>query len=671
MELPSRRLKRRIGIGVALLLVSLWFLFAYSIQQQFDLARRAALSNTETLVKLVEEAALAALGRINDLAVALEAHIDAAGPRADIAGFLARQQAGNPSLLQALDVSAPDGTLIAAVPPGEPAPARNFDSFEQPRTAVLIGLPRTVAGRVLIPVSRTLVGADGTPHSTLVVEIDPNHFAGFYADLGLPRDAAVLLFRSDGPLLAHSAPSLGEIGRSHPSHPLWQALAKAPSGTYTAHDRDGTTRLSAYRANGAMPLVIAVGLARDSVFAETWMRTMQHGLIGIVLSAALLIATAVLLRELARRAATERALTVSAAAVASVGSGVVVLAWHERSYRIAQCNPAFDRLVGHPTGELAGTDWAQLAPPSAQPLARDAELTLTTPFPRQDGSYFHAELRFAPIRGGAEAGALVVIVTDVSLRQRAEDELIRAKEQAEQANRAKSDFLANMSHELRTPLNAIIGFSDLVARQLLGPVGVPRYVEYANDIRLSGEHLLAIIADILDLAKIEASRAVLDESEVDLADVFSTCATLIATRADQAGVRVEAEVAPGTPGLRADALRIKQIALNLLTNAIKFSPPGSVVRMRATHDDSGLELAVIDSGCGMAPEEVRIALQPFRQVSNVMAKRGEGTGLGLPLTVRLTELHGGRLEVASAPGSGTTVTVFFPASRLIERRAAA
>jgi PAS domain S-box-containing protein len=671
MDSPSQPLKRRIGIGVGLLLASLWCLFAYSSQQQFDLARRAALSNTGTLAKLVEEAALSALGRINDLAIALEAHISTAGEDANLIAFLARQRSGNPSLLQALDVTAPDGTVLAVVPPGELPPARNFDSFEQPRTAVLIGLPRTVAGRTLIPVSRALIGFDGGALGTLVVELDPHHFAGFYADLGLPANAAVLLFRSDGPLLARNAPGFGTIGRSDPTHPLWQGLAQVPSGTYTARDRDGTMRLSSYRANGAMPLVIAVGLAADDVFAEAWRRTIVHGLIAIVLSAALLFATAVLLRELSRRAVTERALSVSAAAVASVGSGVVVLAWRDGAYRIAQCNPAFERLVGQARGDLQGIDWARLAPAAAQPLAEDAELTVTVPFPRRDGTEFHAELRFAPIRASTEAGALVVIITDVSLRQRAEEELIRAKEQAEQANRAKSDFLANMSHELRTPLNAIIGFSDLVARQLFGPVGVARYVEYATDIKLSGEHLLAIITDILDLAKIEASRAVLEESEVDLADVFATCATLVATRADQAGVRVETEIAAGTPELRADALRVKQIALNLLTNAIKFSPRGAIVRMRAERTADGLALSVTDTGCGMTPDEVRLALQPFRQVSNVMAKRAEGTGLGLPLSVRLAELHDGRLDVASIPGSGTTVTVTFPPARLIEQRAAA
>jgi signal transduction histidine kinase len=227
-----------------------------------------------------------------------------------------------------------------------------------------------------------------------------------------------------------------------------------------------------------------------------------------------------------------------------------------------------------------------------------------------------------------------------------------------------------MSHELRTPLNAIIGFADIIVRQLMGPIGTPRYVEYARDIWMSGSHLLEIISDILDLAKIEASQLALDEDAVEVAKVFAACRTLAAERAARAKVVLDVDCPSDLPPLWGDELRIKQIVLNLLTNAVKFSEPGGRVAMRARLDaEGGLTISVEDAGCGMSPGEVSLALQPFRQVSSSVAKRGEGTGLGLPLVVRLTELHGGRLELKSAPGAGTTALVHFPPGRT--RRAAA
>jgi signal transduction histidine kinase len=222
-----------------------------------------------------------------------------------------------------------------------------------------------------------------------------------------------------------------------------------------------------------------------------------------------------------------------------------------------------------------------------------------------------------------------------------------------------------MSHELRTPLNAVIGFADMIAWQHFGPVGAPRYLEYAQHIRQSGTHLLQIISDILDLAKIEASRVELEETAIDIREVLGACQTLIATRASQGDVSVNADAPPDLPRLFADPLRVKQILLNLLSNAVKFSPRGGVVRMAAARaGDGGLAVTIADEGCGMSPSELTRAFEPFRQVGSEIARRTEGTGLGLPLAKRLVELHGGVLEIASTPGRGTTATVRFPASRV-------
>jgi two-component system cell cycle sensor histidine kinase PleC len=218
----------------------------------------------------------------------------------------------------------------------------------------------------------------------------------------------------------------------------------------------------------------------------------------------------------------------------------------------------------------------------------------------------------------------------------------------------------------------VIGFADVIAGEMFGPVGTERYREYAKLIRMSGAHLLDIISDILDLAKIEANHVVLDEKPVDVGGVMAMCETLVSSRAEQAGVTVQRRMPASLPSLQADELRVKQIVLNLLSNAVKFSPRGAEVVLGASLGrDGGIEIEVKDRGCGMNEEELRLALQPFRQVNSAIAKQAEGTGLGLPLALRLTMLHGGRLDIESAPGVGTTARVRFPPSRTLAARSAA
>ncbi len=234
--------------------------------------------------------------------------------------------------------------------------------------------------------------------------------------------------------------------------------------------------------------------------------------------------------------------------------------------------------------------------------------------------------------------------------------------QAALANQAKTEFLANMSHEIRTPLNAIIGFSEMISGEVLGPVGTSRYRDYANDIYDSGQHLLRIINDVLDMSKIGAGKLELHEHLVDVRTAVQTSIALVTPRAVSAGVVLSAELPETLPLLMADELRVKQILLNLLSNAVKFTRrPGSATVAATVRSDGSLAIAVSDTGIGMTAAEIAIALEPFQQVDSDLARKYEGTGLGLPLTRGLIELHGGRLEIASTPGQGTTVTVIFPA----------
>jgi signal transduction histidine kinase len=246
--------------------------------------------------------------------------------------------------------------------------------------------------------------------------------------------------------------------------------------------------------------------------------------------------------------------------------------------------------------------------------------------------------------------------------------LIAAKEMAEAASRAKSDFLANMSHELRTPLNAIIGFASIMRDGRFGPLE-KRYAEYAAMITDSGSHLLAIINDILDLAKAEANQLVLDEEEIELADTVMLSMSILQDMSKRAGVVCATDIQNDLPILLADAAKIRQIVINLLGNAIKFTNPGGTVRVIVRREaDGAIAISVRDTGIGIPQEKIDLVLTPFGQVESVLARRHNGAGLGLPITKRLVELHGGTLTLESELGVGTTVTIRLPRERLRPNR---
>jgi signal transduction histidine kinase len=245
-------------------------------------------------------------------------------------------------------------------------------------------------------------------------------------------------------------------------------------------------------------------------------------------------------------------------------------------------------------------------------------------------------------------------------------ELQRQKEQAEQLSRAKSDFLSIISHELRTPLNAIIGFADLIRSEVRGPIS-PVYRDYAGDIRNSGQQLLGLISDILDLSRIEAGKLVLHEERVNLRKIAEACINLLRAQFDQKRLTVTSGNLDSLGSVLADERLVRQMLLNLLSNAVKFTPERGHINVEGVRAaDGGIEIQITDTGIGMTETELKLALEPFVQIESSMVRRVEGSGLGLSITKRFIELHGGRMTLESRKDVGTKVTLWFPPARECE-----
>lgn len=262
----------------------------------------------------------------------------------------------------------------------------------------------------------------------------------------------------------------------------------------------------------------------------------------------------------------------------------------------------------------------------------------------------------------SKEGGMVLIASDISFLKEREAALRDARDEAEAANRAKTDFLTNMSHELRTPLSAVIGFSEMIVKETFGPVGQPQYREFADDILHAGRHLMEVITDILDIAKAHSGTIELQKRTVRPEAVMRAAVRIVHEKARDSDITLETHIGEHLPTIEADTVRLRQVLLNLLSNAIKFTPAGGTVSAEVSRHPEGVLLRVRDSGAGMAPEDIPRALQPFVQVDASLSRRHGGTGLGLPLTKIFVELHGGRLELESTLNVGTTASVILPAS---------
>ena len=358
--------------------------------------------------------------------------------------------------------------------------------------------------------------------------------------------------------------------------------------------------------------------------------------------------------------------------------------------RLVLCNSNFQELHNLPDEVISvGAPYETVVAAGRKPVVRSKTVSggLSVPGGRtfeaelDDGRWLHISER------RTKDGGYVSVGTDITALKRHEEKLVDSekrqiatisdlrasrkrlaelaekyaaeKTRAEEANQAKSKFLANMSHELRTPLNAIIGFSEIMESGMFGPLGADKYREYCSDIRTSGEYLLDVINDILDMAKIEAGRIRLDFEDLDLDTLLAEAMRVVSTRAQDKQLELVAKISPEL-GLRADRRALKQIVLNLLSNAVKFTPAGGRVTVRGRAADDCIVLAIADTGIGIAKEALARLGRPFEQVESQLTKSHQGSGLGLAIAKSLVELHGGRMRIRSTLGKGTLVVVRMP-----------
>ena len=349
-------------------------------------------------------------------------------------------------------------------------------------------------------------------------------------------------------------------------------------------------------------------------------------------------------------------------------NAVDLITRHAPDGRIRFASPAALTLLGETPSRLEGKMLAALAHPDDVALIETAFLE-SAYFNREGAAQIRlrrgtaghvwAEIRCRPVgpRPKGQPAEIVAVTRDISERKAQEQALIEARDAAMSASRAKSTFLANMSHELRTPLNAIIGFSELMTREIFGPLGNGRYQEYAGLIHDSGGHLLDLINGVLDMSKIEAGKFELYEEIFELEDVVSSSLRFVGLAAERAGVALESEISPQTTQIFADRRAVKQILVNLLTNGVKFTPKGGEVRLTAKLADKGVEIQVQDTGVGISKADLERLGKPFEQADGALTRAKEGTGLGLALVKSLTAMHGGEAVLESALGVGTSVHV--------------
>jgi signal transduction histidine kinase len=577
-------------------------------------------------------------------------------------------------------------STISSAPDGRRLVNRAFTNTYMVGTAsgLTIGVsppawPGAVPSLVL---SRALAFPNGR-QGTVAADMPIGSLRQFFAAIGDPKGIRIALLSSDGKLIASEPGDDKGIGESDPlAAPVLARPATRHEQSFESPLPTGNAIIS-YRPLTGYPMFVAVAVDKNELLSSWRGERREQLAIFVIIAVSISALTWGFVRLLDRRQHHLDALHRNEAKVAQqsallqstlehMGEGLSVF---DREHRLLAWNDRFISLLALPAGVGLGTRMEDilrllLRRGDFGPVVDvDGEIheylegirlgeTHTTERTMSNGRVLEIRRRRMP------GGGFVMLFSDVTERKRAEQQMISARNQAEIANRSKSEFLANMSHELRTPLNAIIGFSDIIQTQRFGAVGNAKYLEYVADIHTSGLHLLDLINDVLDMSKIEAGKFELFEEEVVVADLVTACLSMVRERARERRIRIAADPAASTVLVWADRRAMKQILLNLLSNAVKFSREGgSVTITSGINAQGGVMIEVADTGIGMTPEQIVRARQPFGQAHASATNTYGGTGLGLPITQRLAELHGGELFIDSQPNEGTTVSIVLPPSR--------
>jgi signal transduction histidine kinase len=621
--------------------------------------------------------------------------------------LLAERQKGLPQV-DALILVGADGRVANFSRSFPPAPldTSRRDYYQYLKThddhALFISVPAQsfLDHQWIVFLARRLNDAHGEFAGIVAAAVTLSYLEDFYRAV-TPQNGTVSLVRRDGVVLVHYPHDESQIGWKLPSASAWYESLGAMGGSYYSPGyRNNVARLVSVRPLRDFPLVINVStseiaalsnwrqqtlwLVAGALFAATCVifllrvfvgqvKRLEQSKASLARQNALLQQTAVALRESEYHVAENSRML--EATLEHMDQGLIVV---DRERVVSICNRRAIELLGLPPElmarrpkfeEVLAFQWKQEEFVGSDDEFRSfVQRALLLEGPRNyqrrrpNGRVLEVRTTVLP------EGEAVRTFTDVTERYNALETMALAKEQAEGANRAKSEFLTNMSHELRTPLSAVIGFSELIRDEAAGPVGTT-YVSYAEDINASGRHLLKLINDLLDLSKIEAGRYELVEERVKLSNLLRICQRMMAQRAQSANVRIICDPNCVDVMLRIDLRATQQILLKLLDNAVKFSPAGgtTVIQVEPT-TDGGMAVKVRDDGIGIEPEAASSLFEPFRQADASIGRKFDGSGLGLAISRKLMVLMDGTLEITSEPGEGTTVIMMFPAVRVIRDR---
>jgi signal transduction histidine kinase len=558
---------------------------------------------------------------------------------------------------------------------------RYFSQHDDHDVFISRAAPGRTSGEWVIFIARRIDNPDGTLLGMIVGLVRAQYLEDFFRTISMLPGEAITLLRRDGTPIA-GYPAMGNRrGKRLPEQSEWYDRVANGGGSY--HSRGyvvGIPQIITVHPLRDYPLVMDVNMAEHAVLERWYDDTIGVVIATVSVALGFTVLFAVIARQFRRQEQQNARLKEGAAAlVASEGKlkafAEMAADWFwEQNADLRFVRDSRIPLMSLPT-DVGKTRW-EFADPAMDPRRWDthkADLAARRPFRdfrwerlRPDGTRRFMSTSGDPIFD--ETGTFVGYHgtgRDLTEDVKAAEELRLAKDRAEAANRAKSEFLTNMSHELRTPLHAIIGFAELMHDQASGWVR-EKYVEWSGDILSSGRHLLEVINSVLELSRIEAGRFDLSDETVDLAVVARSCIGMVRLQAEAGQVRVDCTIEGAV--ILADQRAMKQVVLNLLTNAVKFTPAGGVVSIGSERTpDGGLALIVADTGIGVDPSVLASLCEPFVQADASISRKYGGTGLGLAISRKLVALHDGTLTIESTLGQGTTVRVAFPAARVIAK----